>query len=337
MKNNQPINIISTLGPSTESEVEIRGLFDAGCRWFRMNINHGNPQWHEQAVAHVRSLGKETNTDVGFFFDLGGPKVRIGDVSGDMHTDEHDTYIFTLEETLTSRLNNKITIQEKAVIDVLEPGDTVTIGDACITFEITERVCGHEVAAKVLRSGVLASRRGIAVPGKFVDVELLTQRDKEFIQLAHKNLIRYFALSFVQTPEDVLSFREYAKEIGIPKPFVIVKIETMIGVQNIEAIAKEADLIMVARGDLMIDTGIAAFGKVVDQLIEQIQKLNVPFIIATEVMSSMIENPSPSRADVMNVYRAKKDGVWGIMLSNETAIGKYPVECVQTVRDILDS
>ena len=233
MNKNNSINIISTLGPSTESERKIRGLFDAGCRWFRLNINHGTTEWHEQAVQHVRDLAEETGTDVSFFFDLGGPKVRIGEVSGDMHTDEHDSYVFTIEETTTSRINNKITIQEKAVIDVLEVGDTVTIGDACITFEITERLCGHEVAAKVIRPGIIASRRGIAVPGKFVDVELLTDRDKEFIQLARKNLIWYFALSFVQTPEDVISFREYARETGIPEPFIIAKIETTIGAENI--------------------------------------------------------------------------------------------------------
>jgi pyruvate kinase len=182
----------------------------------------------------------------------------------------------------------------------------------------------------------LRSRKGLAVSGKYIPTPLLTDRDKDFVKLARKNLIWYFALSFVQKAEDIDSFREFAKENGIPDPFIIAKIETMVGVSNLEAIAEKADIVMIARGDLMIDTGIPNFGPIVDGMTQKLKELNKPFIVATEVIESMRNNPSPTRADVMNVYQAKKDGAWGVMCSAETAMGDFPIETVQTLRDILD-
>lgn len=329
-------HIIATLGPATEKKETIKALFDAGCNWFRLNTNHGDPEWHEQMVEHVRTLAKESGEQINFFYDLCGPKIRIGEVSGNLHTSTHDMYVFTKEETTTSQMNNKITIQEPAVLDALEVHDLVTIGDTCITFKITKRIDENSVQAEVIRSGTLASRRGIAVPGKYISVPLLTERDKEFVRRARQNLIWYFALSFVQSAEDIENFRTFAKSCGIPDPYIIAKVETTIGVANIAEIAENADIVMVARGDLMIDTGIDKFGPVIDELVAGIQKSGAKFIMATEMMSSMVSEESPTRAEVMNVYQAKKDGAWAIMLSNETAVGKYPIACVRAVRDILE-
>lgn len=328
-------NIIVTLGPATENKETIQTLVDVGCSWFRLNTNHGDPIWHEQMVSHVRALAKESGKEINFFYDLCGPKIRIGEVSGNLHTSSHETYIFTKEEKTTSTMDNHITVQEPTVIDALEVGDTVTIGDTCVTFEVLKRIDNHAVEARVTRSGTLASRRGIAVPGKQIAVPLLTERDKEFVKRARQHLIWYFALSFVQSADDINTFRSFAKQCGIPDPFIIAKVETTIGVQNISEIAAAADIVMIARGDLMIDTGVAQFGNIVDTLIAGLQKTATPFIMATEMVSSMVTEESPTRSEVMGIYQAQKDGAWGIMLSNETAVGAHPVKCVEVVRDIL--
>lgn len=330
------IKIVSTLGPSTESDRKIRGLFEAGSTWFRLNTNHATLEWHTQAVEHVRALAEQTQTEASFFFDLCGPKIRIGEVSGRMHTDEHESYIFTKETTTTSRINNHITVQEPAVIDVLEPGDTLTIGDECITFEITNRIDSDAVEAIVKRAGYLSSYTGLAVPHKLIETPLLTERDLEFVKRAQELSIRYFALSFVQQASDITYFKNKAKEMGIDDPFVIAKVETLVGAEHLEEIARETDIVMVARGDLMIDTGIARFGETVDMMINTLKSLKAPFIVATEMMYSMKKNPSPTRADVMNVHHAKTSGAWGVMLSSETAVGDFPIECVATIREILD-
>ncbi len=326
------VKIVATIGPSINSEEKIEALINAGASMFRVNSSHSTPEEHKANIDMVRKVSKKLNSNIAILLDLQGPKIRVGNLKQPID----------LQEGTEVKLRHS-TEQEGEIIPVdysgiavdVKKNDTIYLDDGKLELRVID-TDGVIIRAEVVRGGLLKARKGLNLPGRTASLSAITPKDIEYIKRALEWKVDYLALSFVRTGEDVLKAKHCMEMYGGYIP-IIAKIEKPEALDNIEDIIKLADGIMVARGDLGIEISPEKVPAVQKKLIRECSAQNKVVIVATQMLETMIEQPIPTRAEASDVANAIIDGADAIMLSGETAVGKYPVEAVEMMTSISEN
>ena len=324
MKKNKT-KIVSTLGPASRNESTIEELVLAGATMFRINTSHNTPEEHAEAIALIRNVEKRLKTFIPVLIDLQGPKIRVGNLIEPIPLKEGQELI--LQYGLEQNDPNIVPVDYKGIAEDLHVGEYILLDDGKIKIEVTKKE-GEKVYVKVLHGELLKPRKGINIPGGTKSVSAITERDVDFIKFAVDNDADYLALSFVRDKDDVMLAKKYLSHFGADIP-IVAKIEKPEAVKNIESRLDVADAVMVARGDLGIELAPEKVPMVQKQIIDAAFTHRKTCIVATQMLESMIEEPIPTRAEASDVANAILDGADAVMLSGETAAGKYPVEAVK--------
>lgn len=322
--------IICTLGPTSNSEEMITKLVQAGMDVARMNFSHGSHEEHLERIKLVRKVSKDLNKPLAILMDLQGPKIRIGTFSnGPVTVNRGDEYTITTDEVDGSQ--EHVSTSYKNLPNDVKKDDNILINDGLIQMRVVSTT-EKEVKCEVVIGGILYDRKGINLPGVKVSEPSLTKKDKEDLQFGLENDVDYVALSFVREAADIRFLKEYMGEKAIP---IVAKIEKPEAIDDIDNIIAETDVIMVARGDLGVEISAEKVPVVQKMIIEKCQNAGIPVITATQMLDSMMANPVPTRAEASDVANAIFDGSDAVMLSGETAFGKYPVEAVKMMSNII--
>ncbi len=321
--------IIATLGPATNNREQIENLARAGVNIFRLNISHGDASQFVDTIKNIREVESKLNTVLTIFQDLSGPKIRIGILESPITFAAGDRAFLGPEDD--GELPH-IPFTIAPVLEAISPGDVLVLADGTLQLlAIEKRGNGFVLEAK--NSGLISSRKGLALPGKTVKVPALTEKDRRDLKDGLKLGVDAVALSFVQTPEDILEAKKIIAEHGKAIP-VCAKLERRNAVEHLDAILDVADIIMVARGDLGVECPLEDLPGIQKKIIGGCNQRAKPVIVATQMLLSMVSAPSPTRAETTDVANAVLDGADCVMLSEETAIGAHPVETVEYMRRI---
>ena len=318
--------IIATLGPATHSPEVIEQLVKAGMNVARLNMSHAKHATVEENVRNIREISKRLDMPVAILMDTQGPAIRTGDLSSALTLTPGQRIALTVRGE-KSEEEFSVDVNYDHLVDDIRVDDIVLVDNGTIQLRVLEKK-HNQLACVVLTPGVLGSRRHINLPGVRVNLPALTDKDIEDVELGVRLGVDYFAMSFVREPEDVLRLRailDYRKS----KQRIIAKLEDQEGVRNLDAIIKVADGVMVARGDLGIECPYEELPIIQRRIVKHCIRFGKPVIVATHMLESMIENPSPTRAEITDVANAVYEQADAIMLSGETTVGKYPVRCVE--------
>lgn len=323
--------IIATLGPATEGLGSIQGLITAGVDCFRLNMSHAAHDWVRVIVPRIRSAARELGRMVAILMDTQGPAIRTGDLPAKLVLKPGDVFEFTVrgersEEAFSVDVNYDGLVEDIAV------GDTVLVDNGVIHMRVLSKA-GNKLRCEVLTEGVMGSRRHINLPGVKVNLPPLTEKDLADVELGAELGVDFVALSFCREPGDVEVLRKVLGEHGSTAR-IVAKIEDQLAVKNIVGIIDTADVIMVARGDLGIECPMEELPIIQRRIVKRCIEHGRPVIVATHMLESMIVNPIPTRAEVTDVANAVFEQADAIMLSGETAAGKYPVKCVDVLNRI---
>ena len=323
--------IVCTIGPATSSRPQLRALLEGGMNVARLNFSHGEPAEHVAVLTDVRALARELDVSVAVLQDLAGPKVRIGALpGGSVELEAGGRFTLTTRPVEGSR--ERASVSYAGLPGAVHAGDTLLLADGAIVLRVA-RVTGEDVDCEVIVGGRLGSRKGVNVPSGLPDVPILGDKDLRDLQVGLEQGVDYVGLSFVRSANDVQTARDHMERLGGRAP-VIAKIETRAALDRFDEILDAADGIMVARGDLGIETPFARVPIVQKRLIAEANGRAKPVITATQMLFSMVSSPQPTRAEVADVANAVLDGSDAVMLSEETAIGSHPVRAVQVMADI---
>jgi len=323
--------IVCTIGPATSSKEKLRDLIAAGMNVARLNFSHGDHVSHKSAIDTIRQLSAEMDVPIAILQDLAGPKVRVGEIAGDSVLLETGD-VLTLTTRKVEGDGGIVSVSYRQLPEEVEVGDKLMLADGTIVLTV-EGVKETEIHCRVVFGGNLSSRKGVNCPSGLYGIPILGEKDIEDLQFGVENQVDYVALSFVRTAEDVLTAKAELAKAGA-ETSVIAKIETRAALQHFNEILKEADGIMIARGDLSIETPFTKVPVIQKQLIAKANLAAKPVITATQMLWSMIQNPHPTRAEVADVANAVFDGSDAVMLSDETTVGKYPLRAVVTMDSI---
>ena len=323
--------IVATLGPSSNDPETIEGLITAGVNVFRLNMSHGNHESHRQAYGRIRTAAERLDEPIAVMADLCGPKIRVGNFpDGRIELTAGEPVTVTTREV--DGTPGLIPSQYHALSSDVGPGDRILLDDGNLELRV-ETVSGSEIACRVIAGGVLSNHKGMNLPGVAVSAPSLTETDRTDARFALDLGVDFLALSFVRQASDVAALRELITgadaEVGI-----VAKIEKPEALDNIESILDAADAIMVARGDLGVELPPQVVPAAQDQLIDLARAHRKPVIVATQMLESMITHPRPTRAEVSDVATAVRSGADAVMLSAETASGRYPLEAVRMMNDV---
>jgi len=321
--------IIATIGPSSSDEVTILELIKNGVDAFRLNFSHSSPETHLEILRKIRQLEERVGRVIPIIQDLPGPKLRIGRVPNDrLELKKGDTlYLSSSQGDYDSFVSVNFPDFEK----MIKPGERIFLGDGEIELEVLE--VERNVKVLVRRGGILRSGKGITLSVS-VYLPSLTDRDREYLEIGVKNGFDYIAMSYVQRPDDIHEAKELIRELGGDSG-IIAKIERCEALDHLEEITKLVDGLIVARGDLGVVLPLVKIPHEQQEIIKTARKFAKPVFVATQMLLSMVEHERPTRAEVTDVTQAVVDGADGILLSEETAIGKFPVETVQWADRIL--
>ena len=319
--------IVCTLGPATRTREMIRALMQAGMNVARINFSHGTHAQHAETVRLVRELAQELGLPIALLGDLQGPRIRIG-VLPEKRTLLVGQPVVLVPEGMEQ--GDEIPVTYEALADDVHPGDRILINDGLIEL-VTQAVTRPRVSARVVYGGELTSNKGMNLPGVDVSAPALTEKDLEDVVFAVAQEFDYLALSFVRRPQDIIALRAH-----IPRALLIVaKIELDVALRDIEQILEATDAVMVARGDLGVELPFEEVPLAQKRIIQLANQRSRPVITATQMLESMIENPRPTRAEASDVANAIVDGTDAVMLSAETAAGKYPALAVDAMHRII--
>jgi pyruvate kinase len=322
--------IVCTIGPSTSSWDALAALAEAGMNIARLNMSHGDQASHLRIIRNLKSLSKKLSHPVSILMDLQGPEIRTGELSKSLDLKAGDVFYFTvLADDAEER---SVHVNYLDLVNDLRVGERVTVDNGLINLEVLE-VSEHRLKCRVLDGGTLGSRKHVNLPGVRVNLPSITKKDREDIAFAIEQDVDFIALSFVRRMEDVLEVRELVDQAGGHQR-LIAKIENQEGVENFETILQAADGIMVARGDLGVEVAFEELPVLQRDMVRRCAIAGKPVIVATHLLESMIDNPLPTRAEVTDVANAVYEQVDAVMLSGETASGRYPVRCVQVLDTI---
>ena len=315
--------IVCTIGPATESEESLRQLIKKGMDVARLNMSHGTHEWHEKRIHSIRTLAQENDRAIAIMMDIQGPKIRTGSVrGGSVILRTGQSFIIHPEDIIGDEQH--IGINHPLFAEEVSEGQMILLDDGKIRLKIirTDEGC---VETRVVVGGVLRDRRGVSVPDVDFSVPCITEKDRNDLLFGVEQGVDFIAISFVRKASDVSYAKQMIMELGSHTP-VIAKIETKKGLENFPEILKEADVIMVARGDLGVEIPIEEVPIAQKMLIRKSNASGKPVITATQMLESMIHDATPTRAEATDVANAILDGTDAIMLSGETTIGKYPIE-----------
>ncbi len=324
--------IVATIGPSTNTEEKIKKLIVEGVDVFRINFSHGDKEQHRETIKKIKAISNDLSYPVSILQDLQGPKIRLGKLkNGKAFLKNGSEFILTTEEILGDEHICSITFP--SVIKDITVDQLIYINDGLIKLKV-KKVTGDKVYTTVIEGGEISDHKGVNFPNTRLSIPAITEKDKEDLKFGLSNGVDLVALSFVKTPEDVIELRSLMQEYGRIIP-IISKIEKWEAVENIEKIVEVSDGIMVARGDLGVEVPVEKVPIIQKKIISISNKKGKPVITATQMLNSMVESPVPTRAEVTDVSNAIFDGTDAVMLSNETAVGKFPIESVRVMRNII--
>lgn len=323
--------IVATVGPACNTPETLRAMIQAGVNTFRLNFSHGSHSDHQRNVRMIRQLAFEINRPVGILQDLQGPKIRLGKFpEGSVVVETGAPYILTSEPIPCSQERGFVSYDRLA--QEVPAGATILLDDGRVEMQV-EQVQGQELHCRVTVGGPLSNNKGVNFPGVCLSVKALTEKDREDLLFGLEQGMDWVALSFVRNPEDVLELKELMAQNGYRVP-VVAKIEKHEAIAQMEAVLSVCDGVMVARGDLGVEMPAQEVPLLQKRLISTANRLGIPVITATQMLDSMATSPRPTRAEVSDVANAILDGTDAVMLSNETATGKYPVLAVETLDKI---
>ena len=329
---NKKTKIVCTIGPASESIDTLKELIKSGLNVCRLNFSHGNYEEHGMRIDNIKAARNEMKLPIAILLDTKGPEIRTGKFSSpEVNLVEGQNFIITMEEVLGDE--TKCTVSYKELVNDVKPGNQILIDDGLVGLAVKE-IKGQEILCIVQNAGTIKDNKGVNVPNVKINLPAITPKDKKDIEFGIEQGIDFIAASFVRKASDVLAIREILEEHNATNIQIISKIENQEGVDNIDEILEVSDGLMVARGDLGVEIPTEDIPIVQKELIKKCNILGKPVITATQMLDSMIRNPRPTRAEVTDVANAIFDGTDAIMLSGETAAGKYPLESVKTMASI---
>ncbi len=325
--------IICTIGPSSNSPEKITQLIKAGMNVARLNFSHGTHEDHKRNIETIRKISSELNEPIGILQDLQGPKIRVkAFASGPITLSPGQKFTLTTRDLPGS--DEIVSVSYPEFSKDVAPGDTVLLDDGLLKLTVKE-IKNQDVLCEVIDGGKLSDHKGLNLPGSILSVDALTEKDRADLKFGLENDVDFVALSFVQRPDDIRDLKQLIEDAGKNIP-VVAKIEKPQAVESIDSITDLTDIVMVARGDLGVELSAEEVPPIQKRIINICNKKGVPVITATQMLESMIIHPRPTRAEASDVANAILDGTDAVMLSGETAAGKYPVKAVETMARIIE-
>ena len=326
--------IICTIGPASESEEVLTQMCLAGMNVARLNFSHGTYPEHEKKIALIKHVREKLDLPIAIMLDTKGPEYRIKTfASGKVEIAEGADFTFTVDEVEGDE--TRVSVNYKDLNKDLKPGNIVTVNNGMVKFEVQE-IAGNDIRCKCLIGGTLSNRKSMSFPNKVMSGPYLSEQDKKDIIFGIEHGVDFVAASFVSTKQDVLDIRQLLDENGGNDIEIIAKIENQSGVDNVVEICEHCSGVMIARGDLGVEIPFVEVPAVQKKLTKICRMMGKRVITATEMLESMIQNPRPTRAEISDVANAVYDGTSCVMLSGESAAGKYPVEAVRTMAQIAE-
>lgn len=326
--------IICTLGPASDTEKVISVMAKAGMNVARINASHGSHEEHAKKIAAVKKVREKLDIPLAVMLDTKGPEFRIGTFEkGRITLAEGDTFAFTTDDVVGNE--KRVSVSYKGVCEEMHPGDRILLNNGLMIFEVTE-VRAPDVVCRVLVGGEVSDRKSMFFPDKEFRMPYLSAQDKSDLAYGKEQDVDFIACSFVSKAQDIVEVREYLAEIGAPSDIdIISKIENRAGVNNLADILEVSDGIMIGRGDLGVEIPYEELPDIQKHIINECRRAGKICITATEMLESMITKPRPTRAEISDVANAVYDGTSAVMLSGETAAGRYPVETVEAMSRIV--
>lgn len=324
--------IVATIGPATQSRENLAQCIKSGMNVARLNFSHGKHEDHASVVRHIRELSQDLQAPVTVLQDLQGPKIRVGRFAeGKITLVKGETVTITIQKV--EGRAGLIPSDFPELVKSVKPGTKILLDDGLMELKVLECKT-DEVIAEVVYGGILKDRKGMNLPGTLLQVDCLTPKDLEDLEFGIAQNVDYIALSFVRFGKDIRKLREIIESKG-SQAKICAKIEMIEAVENLEEIIRLSDAVMVARGDLAVEVGQSHLPGIQKRIIKLCNQMNKPVITATQMLDSMVENPRPTRAEITDVANAVLDGSDALMLSAESASGKYPFRCIQTMHEII--
>jgi pyruvate kinase len=329
----QKTKILATVGPACNSYEGLLALAREGVDVFRLNFSHGSHEDHEKVIKHIQKINEEFDMHVSILCDLQGPKLRVGKIKDNaLPLINGDEVTFVNKDVLGTK--EAIYMSYKQFPMDVHPGEKVLLDDGKLVFEVVETNKLDTVKLKVLHGGILSSNKGVNLPDTNVSLPALTDKDKADLKFMLEHDIHWIALSFVRTAKDLIDLRKKLDAKGHPAK-IIAKIEKPEAIKNIDEIIKHTNGIMIARGDLAVEVPMEQLPFIQKSIVRKCIQWARPVVVATQMMDSMITNPSPTRAEITDVANAVYDGADALMLSGETSVGAHPILVVQAMRKII--
>ena len=325
--------IICTIGPATASFEGLKALYEAGMDIVRINMSHSDHESAAKIINWIKTLNRQVNYPVPVLLDTQGPEIRTGVLETPMELNSGDVVALSVRDgDLVEQRSIHVNYTE--LVDVVEVGRIITVDNGLMNFRVLQKK-DHQLTCEVIDGGTLGSRKHVNLPGVRVNLPAITSKDRDDIAFGMANDVDFIALSFVRSPDDVVELQQLlGRKQQSTK--IVAKIEDQEGVNNIHQIVAVADGVMVARGDLGIETDIADLPNVQRRIVHACARQGKRCIVATHLLESMIDNPIPTRAEVTDVANAIYEGVDAVMLSGETSVGQYPSRCVEQLSNIAD-
>ncbi|MEN7548654.1 pyruvate kinase [Rapidithrix thailandica] len=326
--------IVATVGPSSNTKQKLLELMVAGVDVFRLNFSHGTHEDHKKVIEHIKELRKTFNKNVSILQDLQGPKIRIGQIEeGQIELVEGEELVITTEDIIGKK--GIVSTTYTTLVKDVKAGDTILLDDGKIELKVF-KVEGPQIHTHVVIGGILKPRKGMNLPDTDISEPSLTKKDKKDLEFGLEHGVDWIAISFVRSPADIIELKNIINEHK-NRAKVVAKIERPEALRHIDEIVEVSDALMVARGDLGIEIQMEDVPMYQKQIVSKCNEASKPVIIATQMMESMIENPRPTRAEANDVANAVIDGADAVMLSAETASGKYPLQTIQHMSAIVRS
>jgi pyruvate kinase len=328
--------IVATLGPASENKEVLEKMMLAGTNVFRINFSHADHSDVSKKIQIIRELSSKLNLHISILGDLQGPKLRVGVIEEGAIVNPGDIVEFNTAAPFEGNAKSAYMTYQRFPMDV-NPGERILLDDGKLIFEVISTDRKEVVSAKVIQGGPFKSKKGVNLPNTNVSLPALTEKDLEDAIFAIKQKVDWIALSFVRNSEDLIELKDLINEHSDHKIPIIAKIEKPEAIENIDKIIAYCDGLMVARGDLGVEVPAAEVPLIQKNLVLKAKKARIPVIIATQMMETMIDSLTPTRAEVNDVANSVMDGADAVMLSGETSVGSYPVEVIETMTSILKS
>ena len=326
--------IVCTIGPASNNEEVVTNMCLKGMNVARLNFSHGSYEDHQKNIDLIKTVREKLDIPVAIMLDTKGPEYRIKTFkNGKVSLNDGDKFIFTTRDIVGDE--TIVSVSYKNLTDDLSVGDRILVNNGLVIFDV-EEISGTDAVCRVVIGGELSDRKSMSFPGKVLNQIYLSEQDKNDLLFGIKNDVDYVAASFVSTKQDILDVKNFLAENGGADIGIIAKIENRTGIDNIEEICSECDGIMIGRGDLGVEIPYPELPAIQKYLITKCRLLGKRVITATEMLESMIYNPRPTRAEISDVANAVYDGTSAVMLSGESAMGKYPVETVGVMAKIVE-